>query len=71
MKTSTDPSDVGDASTARGRPLELLTFRSGGQGYAVDIMAVREIRGWSEPTPLPHAPASCAGWSTCAARCCR
>ncbi|CTQ50666.1 chemotaxis protein CheW [Jannaschia donghaensis] len=35
---------------------ELLTFRCGGQAYAVDIMCVREIRGWSEPTPLPHAP---------------
>lgn len=34
----------------------LLTFRCGGQGYAVDIIAVREIRSWSEPTPLPHSP---------------
>ena len=34
---------------------ELLTFQSGGRGYAVDIMSVREIRGWSEPTPLPHS----------------
>ncbi|MEO0859003.1 MAG: chemotaxis protein CheW [Pseudomonadota bacterium] len=36
--------------------VELLTFKCGGRGYAVDIMAVREIRSWSEPTPLPHAP---------------
>ncbi|WP_371153915.1 chemotaxis protein CheW [Jannaschia sp. 2305UL9-9] len=36
--------------------LELLTFQCGGRGYAVDIMAVREIRSWSQPTPLPHAP---------------
>lgn len=35
---------------------ELLTFQCGGQGYAIDIMAVREIRSWSPPTPLPHAP---------------
>ncbi|MEM9796614.1 MAG: chemotaxis protein CheW [Pseudomonadota bacterium] len=35
---------------------ELLTFRCGDRGYAVDIMSVREIRSWSEPTPLPHAP---------------
>lgn len=35
--------------------MELLTFKCGGQGYAVDIMSVREIRSWSEPTPLPHA----------------
>lgn len=40
---------------------ELLTFRCGGQGYAVDIMSVREIRSWSQPTPLPHAPAYMRG----------
>ena len=39
----------------------LLTFRCGGQGYAVDIIAVREIRSWSEPTPLPHSPAYMRG----------
>lgn len=39
-----------------GTGTELLTFKCGGQGYAVDIMSVREIRSWSPPTPLPHAP---------------
>ena len=43
------------------RVLELLTFRCGGQAYAVDIMSVREIRCWSEPTPLPHAPSYMRG----------
>jgi purine-binding chemotaxis protein CheW len=33
---------------------ELLTFHCGGRAYAIDIMDVREIRSWSEPTPLPH-----------------
>ena len=36
--------------------VELLSFTMDGQYYAVDIMLVREIRGWSKPTPLPHAP---------------
>jgi len=36
--------------------IELLTFQVGGQEYAIDIMSVREIRGWSNATPLPHAP---------------
>jgi purine-binding chemotaxis protein CheW len=36
--------------------IELLTFRVGGQCYAVDIMSVREIRGWAHATSLPHAP---------------
>lgn len=37
-------------------PLELLTFRLAQQEYALDIMSVREIRGWTRATPLPHAP---------------
>lgn len=36
--------------------LELLAFRVGEQEYSVDIMKVREIRGWSPATSLPHAP---------------
>ncbi len=36
--------------------IELLAFRIGEQEYCVDIMAVREIRGWTKATPLPHAP---------------
>ncbi|MEM6941812.1 MAG: chemotaxis protein CheW [Pseudomonadota bacterium] len=35
---------------------ELLTFRLADQEYALDIMSVREIRGWTRATPLPHAP---------------
>ena len=35
---------------------ELITFRVGEQYFCVDIMAVREIRGWSPPTPLPQSP---------------
>ena len=37
-------------------PLELLTFRLSDQEYSLDIMCVREIRGWTRATPLPHAP---------------
>lgn len=28
----------------------------GDQQFAIDIMSVREIRGWAPSTPLPHAP---------------
>lgn len=34
---------------------ELLCLHVGDQDYAIDIMSVREIRGWSKPTALPHA----------------
>ena len=35
---------------------ELLTFRVGEQEYSLDIMSVREIRGWTSTTSLPHSP---------------
>lgn len=34
---------------------ELIAFRVGAQEFCVDIMSVREIRGWTPATPLPHA----------------
>ena len=33
---------------------ELIAFRIGEQEFCVDIMAVREIRGWTPATPLPQ-----------------
>ncbi|SIS74056.1 chemotaxis protein CheW [Phaeovulum vinaykumarii] len=41
--------------------VELLSFRLAEQEYSVDIMSVREIRGWTRATPLPHAPAHVRG----------
>ncbi|AOZ69455.1 chemotaxis protein CheW [Rhodobacter xanthinilyticus] len=41
--------------------LELLSFRLAEEEYSVDIMSVREIRGWTRATPLPHAPAYVRG----------
>ncbi|PJE25887.1 purine-binding chemotaxis protein CheW [Pseudooceanicola antarcticus] len=38
------------------KDLELLTFRVADQEYSLDIMSVREIRGWTRTTPMPHAP---------------
>ncbi|QPM89585.1 chemotaxis protein CheW [Pseudooceanicola algae] len=41
---------------AQTNDLELLTFRVADQEYSLDIMSVREIRGWTRTTPMPHAP---------------
>lgn len=41
--------------------LELISFRIGDQEYCVDIMQVREIRGWAPATPLPQTPAYMRG----------
>ena len=35
---------------------EFIAFRVGTQEFCVDIMSVREIRGWTPATALPHAP---------------
>lgn len=48
-------------SAGKSEIAELLAFRIGEQEYCVDIMAVREIRGWSKATPLPHSPAYMRG----------
>lgn len=36
--------------------LEVLAFRTGNQDFGVEVVSVREIRGWTPATPLPHAP---------------
>lgn len=46
-----------DAATTH----ELLTFKLADQEYSLDIMSVREIRGWTRTTPLPHAPSYMKG----------
>lgn len=38
------------------RPHELIAFRIGAQEFCVDIMSVREMRGWTPVTPLPQSP---------------
>lgn len=45
-----------DANLFAGRA-EFVSVALGEQQFAIDIMAVREIRGWTASTPLPNAPA--------------
>ena len=44
-----------------GAARELISFRVGAQEFCVDIMAVREIRGWTVATALPQSPAYVRG----------
>jgi purine-binding chemotaxis protein CheW len=39
-----------------GEVLELVSVAVGDSLFAIDIMSVREIRGWTASTPIPHAP---------------
>ncbi|HEY0648016.1 chemotaxis protein CheW [Phenylobacterium sp.] len=43
-------SDAGPAA------MEVVSVSIGSSLFAIDIMSVREIRGWTPSTPLPHAP---------------
>jgi purine-binding chemotaxis protein CheW len=45
---------AGKALSHGGR--ELIAFRIGDQEFTVNVMSVREIRGWTTATPMPHTP---------------
>lgn len=40
---------------------QYVSFAAGSEQYAVDIMSVREIKGWSDVTSLPNQPAFVRG----------
>ena len=48
--------DGSPADPAASSQTEYLSFRIGESEYSVEIMSVREIRGWTRTTSLPHAP---------------
>ena len=51
---------IDKAKTDGAKMHELIAFRIGAQEYCVDVMSVREIRGWTAATALPQSPISCA-----------
>lgn len=46
---------------ARSGAAQYLTFALGEEEYAVEILRVQEIKGWSPVTPIPNAPAYVKG----------
>jgi purine-binding chemotaxis protein CheW len=46
----------GAAARATAAPVQFISFAIDDDQYGVDIMAVREIKGWSEITHLPNQP---------------
>jgi purine-binding chemotaxis protein CheW len=44
-----------------GKAREVIVFRIGIQEFCVDIMSVREIRGWTPATVLPRSPSYVRG----------
>ncbi|OAN54584.1 chemotaxis protein CheW [Paramagnetospirillum marisnigri] len=51
----TATSDAFAAQTAESAR-QFISFTVGGEEYGVDIMAIREIKGWTPATLLPEAP---------------
>lgn len=47
---------VQSGGDAEGRVDQFIAFTIGGEEYGVDIMEVREIKGWTQATRLPNAP---------------
>jgi purine-binding chemotaxis protein CheW len=43
------------------RGSEFLSVRVGIQEFMIDIMQIREIRGWMTSTPMPHSPPAVMG----------
>lgn len=56
--TAVEPAAVslGGINADKGPRTELISFAIGDEQYGVDIMAVREIKGWSDITHLPRQP---------------
>lgn len=49
-------SEAIDDPQSESMPKQFVTFTCGERAFGVDIMRVREIRGWSPITELPHQP---------------
>lgn len=54
--TQTTDRDLSLSEMSAHEQTEFLSFRIGESEYSVEIMSVREIRGWTKTTSLPHAP---------------
>ncbi len=49
------------ASSVEEAPSQVLTFSLGDENFGVDILRVKEIRGWTPVTKIPQVPAHVLG----------
>lgn len=54
--TEIENTDADATGTDSSEYREIVSFRLSEQDFCIDIMNIREIRGWTPPTPLPHSP---------------
>lgn len=52
---------MNDSKQGAASTVQQLTFSLAGEEYGVDILTVREIRGWTRVTRIPQAPAYVLG----------
>lgn len=50
-----------DRSAVGENTQQFITFTLGAEEYGIDIMVVREIKGWTDTTMIPNAPAHVRG----------
>jgi purine-binding chemotaxis protein CheW len=50
-----------DRPTAGENVQQFITFTLGAEEYGIDIMVVREIKGWTDTTMVPNAPVHVRG----------
>jgi purine-binding chemotaxis protein CheW len=53
--------DTLDRSAVGENTQQFITFTLGAEEYGIDIMVVREIKGWTETTMIPNAPSHVRG----------
>ncbi|MEJ0067596.1 MAG: chemotaxis protein CheW [Pseudomonadota bacterium] len=56
-----DPILSGAISSTGAGNQQFITFTLDAQEYGIDIMVVREIKGWTETTTIPNAPSYVRG----------
>ena len=62
MHLQNTPTDTqANAMAMAGQQVQYLTFTLGAEEYGVDIMMVREVKGWSDTTRLPNMPSYMRG----------
>lgn len=53
--------DILDRRTVDQKAKQFITFTLGPEEYGIDIMVVREIKGWTDTTMIPNAPSHVRG----------
>ena len=61
MREPADHPALAEPASPSGDEVELLSCQLGHEVFCIDVAAIRELRSWSEPTRLPHSPASLSG----------